>query len=99
MACIHSAAILPQHFNYDVSWCGPLWAHLVWDVICFFNLYVSFLHQLGKFSVIFQIGFQFLALSLSLFSFQHSHDADVGMLEVALEAPYTILMLLDSYFF
>ena len=51
------------HFNYDESWFIPLYIHLV----CFLDLYVYFLHKLGKFSfIIFQIDFQFLALSFLL---------------------------------
>ena len=37
------------HFNYDMSLCGPLWGHLVWDSLCFADL---LLLQVGKFSVI-----------------------------------------------
>ena len=33
------------HFNYDGSWCGPLWVHLIWDSLYFLDLYVYFLHQ------------------------------------------------------
>ena len=40
------------HFNYDMSWCGPLWVQLVWDSLCFLDLCVYFLHQIGKFSFI-----------------------------------------------
>ena len=29
-------------FNYDVSWCGPLWVHLVWDSPHFLDLSVFF---------------------------------------------------------
>ena len=28
------------HINYDVSWGRPLWLHLVWDILCFLDLYV-----------------------------------------------------------
>ena len=37
------------HFNYNVSWCGPLWIELVGNFLCFLNLNVSF-SRLGKFS-------------------------------------------------
>ena len=55
------------HFNYDVSWCGPLWVQLVWDselpgLVCLFPL-----PDWGTFlSLFFQISFQFLALPLLL---------------------------------
>ena len=35
------------HFNYDVSWCGPIWVQLVWDSLSFLDLHVYFLHQIG----------------------------------------------------
>ena len=47
-------------------------------------------------SLFFQIGFQFLALSLL---FQHPHVANVGMFEVVPEATYTILIWGISFFF
>ena len=40
------------HFNYDVFWSGPLCVHLVWDSLCFLDLHVYILHQLGKISFI-----------------------------------------------
>ena len=53
--------------------------------------------KLGKFSVIifFQTVSNFL---LFLFSYQYPHDASVGKLEVVPEAPYTILLFLDTFF-
>ena len=30
---------------YDVSWCGPLWVHLVSGSLCFLDLYIYFLYQ------------------------------------------------------
>ena len=55
------------HFNYDVSWSGPLCIHLVWDSLCYLDLHVSFLHKLGKFSfIIFSDSFP---VSCSFFSF------------------------------
>ena len=53
------------HFNYDVSWFGSLCIHLVWDSLCFLDLYVNFLHQIKK-VFFFQINFQFLAPPLLL---------------------------------
>ena len=55
------------HFNYNVSWCGPLWVQLLWDSellglprSLFPSLYCgSFL------SLCFQISFQFIALLLA----------------------------------
>ena len=45
-----------------------LWIHLVWDSLCFLDLYVYFLHHIREifFHYFFQISFQFLALSLLL---------------------------------
>ena len=40
------------HFNYDVSWCGPLCVHLVWDSLCFLDLHVISFTTLGGFSFI-----------------------------------------------
>ena len=50
-------------FNYDVSWSG---IHLLWDSLCFLDLYVYFFHQVREVFCyhFFQIVFQFLALSL-----------------------------------
>ena len=36
------------HFNYDVSWSGPLCIHLAWDSVCFLDLHVYFLHQIRE---------------------------------------------------
>ena len=40
------------HFNYSVSWSGPLWVHLDWDPLCFLDLRNFFSQQVRKFSVI-----------------------------------------------
>ena len=56
------------HFNYDVSWHGPLCIYLVQDSSCFMDLHVYFLHKIKEvfFSLFFPIDFQFLVLSLLL---------------------------------
>ena len=36
------------HFNYDVSWSGPLCIHLIWDSLSFLDLCVYFLHQIRE---------------------------------------------------
>ena len=58
------------HFNYDVSWYGPLWVQFVWDWIhCASWTCMSFsFTELGKFSLFFQISFQIIILFLPLFS-------------------------------
>ena len=33
------------HFNYDISWCGSVWVHFVWDPLCF--LYMDPFPSLG----------------------------------------------------
>ena len=53
--------------------------------------------KLGKFSlIIFYISFQFLALPLLLW---HAYDLDVGKFGDVPEAPYFILIFLNSFFF
>ena len=85
-----------QHFNYDVSWSGPLCIHLVWDSVlpglaCLFlspnqERFVYFFKQISNFLLFF-------------FSFWHLYDTNIGMLEVVPGAAYTILIFLDSSFF
>nr|KAF6420660.1 hypothetical protein HJG59_009387 [Molossus molossus] len=84
------------HFDDDVFWCGPLGVHLLWDSLCFLDLYVCFFHQVREVfcHYCFKQVFDFL---FSLFSFWHLQDVNVGMLEVVPEAPYTILIFLDSF--
>ena len=79
-----------------VSWCGPLWVHLVWNSMNFPDLYVYFFHQVEGVSChyFFKWVFNFL---LSLFSFWHPRDVNGGMLEVVLESPYIVLNFLDSF--
>ena len=36
------------HFNYNVSWCGVLWVHLVWNSLCFLDLNVSLISQVKE---------------------------------------------------
>ena len=36
------------HFNYNVSWCVPLWVNSVWDSLCFLDLGDHFLPQIRK---------------------------------------------------
>lgn len=40
------------HFNNNVSWCGPPWVDSIWDSLCFLDLDVCFISQVGKFSAI-----------------------------------------------
>ena len=40
------------HFNYDVSWSGPLCIHLVWYSLCFLDLMSISFTKLEKFSFI-----------------------------------------------
>ena len=54
--------------------------------------------KFGKFSVILSNRVSIFVLH-SLFSFLHPHNANVDMLEVVSEAPYTILIVLGSFFF
>ena len=82
------------HFNYDVSWCGPfgcLGLCASWTCMSISSA------KLRKFSVI--ILSNRFSISCSLFSFQYPHDAYAGTLEVVPEAPYNILIFLDSSLF
>ena len=36
------------HFNYDVSWCGPLWFHLAWDPLFFLHLDIFYPSQVWR---------------------------------------------------
>ena len=65
--------------------------HLVWDSLCFLDLYVYFLRETSKlFKNIFSNVFN---LMLFLFSFWLPYDVHVGVFEVVPEAPYPILVL------
>ena len=37
------------HFNDNMSWCGSVWVHLVWDPLCLLNLEICFLLQVWEF--------------------------------------------------
>ena len=77
-----------------MPWCEPLWVHLVWDSLYFLDLCICFLHKVREvFYHYFFNRFKFLVL----LSFQHHHDANVGMLEVLPEALYTILIFLHCW--
>ena len=58
------------HFNYDVSWSGPLCIHPVWDFLWFLNLHVYFLHQIRE-SLFHYVFKQISNFLLFLFSFWH----------------------------
>ena len=75
-----------------------LFASIMFGTLCAFWTCMSiFLLSLGNFLLLFfQIDFQFLALSLLLW---YPYDENVGTLEVVPEAPYTILMFLNYFFF
>ena len=53
------------HFNYDMSWCGYIWIHLVWDFVCFLHLDICFLFRFGRFSVIISLSAFLIPFSLS----------------------------------
>ena len=75
-----------------------LFGSILFGTICTSWTYMSIsFTTLGKFSVIifFKWVFNFL---LALFSLQHPHEIYIGMLEVVPEAPYTLFILLNSFF-
>ena len=69
-----------------------LFASILFRTLWPLDLHVYFLHQIREifFHYFFKIALQFLALSLLLW---HPCEANVGLLEVVPEAPYTFLIL------
>ena len=66
--------------------------------LCFLDLYVYFLCQIKEvFFIIFSNKFSFFLLSL--FSFWHPYDSDVGIFKVVPEIPKPIFIFLNSCFF
>ena len=67
-----------SHFNYSVSWCGPYWVDLVWDSLCFLDLYVCFFSQ--------------VMFSARFFSFCDPYNVNVSTLgvvsEISLNCPH-----------
>ena len=45
-------SLLLCHFNYYVSWCGPLWVDFLGGSLCLLDLDVCFLPGFGKISAI-----------------------------------------------
>lgn len=68
LALSHLATSLKRvsyHFNYNVSWCGSLWIHLLWNSLSFLDLNFCSLPQIREvFRYYFfkQISFSFLSL-------------------------------------
>ena len=58
-----------------MSWCGSLWVHLVWDLLCFLYLISVSLFRFGKFSAI--ISSTTLSI-LFLLPFWNTYYASVG---------------------
>ena len=78
------------HFNFDVSWCGPLRVQLVWDSLCFLNLHVYFLHQIREvFFIIFSNKFS-VSCSSSL--------AGIPIIQVLLHLEMSQRFLILSWF-
>lgn len=48
--CLQDCLFIPNfcYFNYNKSWCWPLWAHRVWNTLCFLDLDVCFHPQIRK---------------------------------------------------
>ena len=78
------------YFNDDVSWCGPLYIHLVWDCLCFLNLYVF--TKVGKFSFI------IFSNKLSISCSSSPSDTPVIWMLVCLKMSQKLLTL-SSFFF
>lgn len=58
-----------QTFDYDVSWCGSLGVHLMWDSLSLVNIYIPVFNQTGEvfspnFFKYFFCPFSFLLLGL-----------------------------------
>ena len=85
-------------FCHLMSGCRPVRIHLVWDSLCFLDLYVCFLSQVGAF---FSYHFfkEVLCLFFSLFSFWDLYDVNVSMLDVVPEVSYTALIFYNFFFF
>ena len=83
------------HFNYDGSQCGPLWVQLVWDTLCFLDLYVYLLHQIKEVFLHYFFNYVF---NFFLFLFSHSYDSDVGTFGDVLESSYTLLIFFEFLF-
>lgn len=53
LACFKILSLLSTFiiFNYNMSWCGLPWIHLVWNFLCFLDPDVCSLFQVWKVSV------------------------------------------------
>ena len=79
------------HFNFDVSWSGPLCIHLVWDALCVLDLNVHFFHQIRE--IFFHCFFKMISSFLVfLFSFWCPYGGNAGMLELVPEPAYSIFI-------
>ena len=68
-------------FNFDMSYCGSVWVHCVWDPLCFLFLDICFLVQIWEvFSIISSNTFFNLLFSLS--SFWNPYNVNIGILIV-----------------
>ena len=89
---------LNLYFNYDVV---LVWASLgssCFGPLLVLDFYVYFLHQVREISChyFFKYVFNFL---LSLFSFWHPYDVNIGMLKVVLEALSIIFIFIIFFLF
>ena len=57
------------HFNYDMSWCLPVWVHLVWNPLSFLCLDICYFFMFGMFPAI---------ISWNTFSFHFSLSSPSG---------------------
>ena len=60
------------NFCHLMSWCRPVWIHLVWDFLCFLDLYVCFLSQVGAF-----FSYHFFKKGLCLFSLSSPSETSI----------------------
>ena len=79
------------HFNYDVSWDRPFGVHLVWDCVCFLDLWVFFPHQIKEIFSHYSFK-QVLKPLLFLFSFWYPYDSNVVTQNVP-KVPQAIIFL------
>ena len=63
------------HFNYDVSWNGPLWVPLAWDSLWFLDLCDFFSHQIRE--IFHHYFFKQVFCLLLFFSFWYPYYTDI----------------------
>ena len=72
------------HFNYNVSWCGPLSVDLVWDSLCFLDLNVCFLSQVRVCFCLFVFNYCISYMFSTPFSFPYASRISIIWMLVCL---------------